>query len=95
MQPGVIRQRLRIHGRVQGVGYRWFARSAAQAASLVGWVRNLDDGTVQCEAQGPGAHLDRFAGELRRGPAFGRVDQVSIEEIPAVTRAERDFEIVH
>lgn len=57
-----VRYYLRFSGRVQGVGFRWTNQGTANELKLVGWVRNLPDGTVELELQGaPGAiikHLD-------------------------------------
>lgn len=59
------------HGRVQGVGFRWFVADRARALDLAGWVRNEPDGTVSGEAQGDFSRLEalREALEAGRGPA--------------------------
>lgn len=85
------RVRLLVRGRVQGVGFRWFARDAAQELGLAGWVRNLPDGGVEAEAEGPREALARFSAELKRGPSYARVD--SVEEAEVSPRGERSFEI--
>src|SRR5581483_9429912 len=58
-----------ISGRVQGVGFRWFVQSSANAMGVRGWVRNDDDGRVQVYAVGNKEQLDRLAGFLQRGPS--------------------------
>ncbi|MDE3129148.1 MAG: acylphosphatase, partial [Gemmatimonadota bacterium] len=63
-----VQRRLVVVGRVQGVGFRWFARQAAHGLGLAGWVRNMPDGTVVCEVAGPPDVVERFAAELRAGP---------------------------
>jgi acylphosphatase len=68
--------RLLVRGIVQGVGYRLFAARAARTLGLRGFVRNLDDGRVEAVAAGPPSSLERFAAELRQGPAGGQVDGV-------------------
>jgi acylphosphatase len=88
----MIRRRYRIEGRVQGVGFRWFVTRAAQQLGVVGWVRNLPDGAVLCEAQGEAGVLARLEDELRRGPAFARVGDVRIED--CALGAERGFDVV-
>ena len=62
-----------IRGRVQGVGYRYFAQQAAARLALTGWTRNLDDGRVEVFAQGPVDRLTEFEGLLWKGPRWGEV----------------------
>jgi acylphosphatase len=71
-----------ISGRVQGVGYRAFARARAVELELAGWVRNLADGRVESVARGPVETLTRFEEFLKKGPLFGRVDSLQCEEWP-------------
>lgn len=71
---GIERRRIIARGRVQGVGFRWFVRDAADALGLEGWVRNLPDGrTVETVAQGPPERLDELAAAIRRGPPGSHV----------------------
>ena len=77
-----------IAGRVQGVGFRWFARVAGRRLELSGWVRNREDGTVEVAAAGPQESLDQFRRQLRRGPDAARVERV--EELESVAE-ELDF----
>jgi acylphosphatase len=76
--------RFLIAGRVQGVGFRWFARRAAQELALDGRVRNLPDGRVEAEAAGPRERLDAFRERLRQGPAGSRVTIIEELEISPV-----------
>lgn len=76
MPPGAVRVRAEITGRVQGVGYRVFARDAAAALGLVGYVRNQPDGSVCLVAEGPRPALEALLAECRVGPRFGRVTGV-------------------
>lgn len=69
-----------IRGRVQGVGYRYFAQHAATSLNLSGYASNLDDGRVEVYAAGSPAELDEFAGMLHRGPRFGEVRGVEEQE---------------
>jgi len=62
-----------LSGRVQGVGYRYYALRSAQRLNLHGWVRNLPDGSVELEAEGARDALERFEEEMRRGPAAAEV----------------------
>lgn len=65
--------RILVSGRVQGVGYRFFARSKAEALGIRGFVRNLPDGRVEAVAVGPADQVNQFVAELRAGPIGGRV----------------------
>ena len=80
----------RIIGRVQGVGFRWFAYDAATREGLTGVVRNDPDGSVEIVVEGDRTALDRFDRAIRRGPASARVDAVDLEIVPA-TRQYPDF----
>ena len=73
----------RVHGFVQGVGFRRFAEREAQALGLAGWVRNDPGGTVSGEAEGSADALAAFRSQLARGPAYGSVDRLDWET-PAV-----------
>ncbi len=81
-----------IHGRVQGVGYRYFAREAADAIGVHGYARNLDDGTVEVYAIGSMEQLAELAGMLWKGPRFA--DVRGVEEIEAAVEKRSDFEAV-
>ena len=86
------RRGFRVHGRVQGVGFRWWTQRTARALGLGGSVRNLADGSVEVHAVGPEKVVERLEQALRDGPAGSRVDRV--EAIPADAAASRaDFVI--
>ena len=87
----LTRRHLRVRGRVQGVGFRWFAREEAESLGLAGWVRNREDGSVEAEAEGRAAALDEFVRRLRVGCPGARVD--SIEERADAPRGGAGFEI--
>jgi acylphosphatase len=71
-----IAVRLLIRGRVQGVGYRWWARGEALRLNLDGWVRNRRDGAVELVAVGPEPEVARLHDLCWRGPAGARVSSV-------------------
>lgn len=77
--PEIEEVRCVVSGRVQGVMYRDFVRRHARRRKLVGFVRNLENGTVEVLAQGPKHELDAFAEELRKGPLFSKVTDVTME----------------
>ncbi len=89
----VARLRALVHGRVQGVYFRDFARSHARQLGLVGWVRNLADGaTVEVMAQGPSPAVNRMLEYLRQGPTEAHVAQVDVTWEPAIEET-RSFEV--
>ena len=72
-----------MSGRVQGVGFRFFADEAARVEGLSGWVRNLPDGRVEALAEGDLEAVERFGWQLARGPGGARVDRIdTVEEAP-------------
>lgn len=75
-----------VGGRVQGVGYRAFAQAAALRLGLHGGVRNLEDGRVEVEAEGPRAALEQLLERLKAGPPAGRVDSLEVRWEPASGR---------
>jgi acylphosphatase len=75
-EPKIATFRLRIFGRVQGVGYRAWAAQKARKLGLTGWVRNLTDGSVECAAQGPKDAIEALITACHAGPPLARVVQV-------------------
>jgi acylphosphatase len=73
-----------VHGRVQGVGFRFFVQRQALERGLKGWVRNLDSGSsVEVMAEGPRPALEGLLEDLRRGPPMAWVERVQAEWLPA------------
>lgn len=70
--------RLRIRGRVQGVGYRASLAAEARSLGVTGWVRNRSDGSVEAVVAGPADAVDRIVAWARRGPPAARVTEVEI-----------------
>jgi acylphosphatase len=83
---------IRVMGRVQGVGFRYFTVRAARRLGLAGTVRNLPDGSVEVAVVGEGAALERFRDELRRGPPAARVTGLEEREL-LPTPDWRDFDV--
>ena len=81
---GQITRRFTISGRVQGVGYRFFAQRAAHELGVRGWVRNLPDGRVESSGSGPAEALAAFEARLRAGPRFARVVSVDVHDAPGL-----------
>jgi acylphosphatase len=84
--------RFHLRGRVQGVGFRWWARSLARDLGVGGTVRNLPDGSVEIVAAGSGAAVARLRAALQRGPPGA--DVRSLCESPAPAPQAASFEIV-
>ena len=72
----LIRIRLLVRGRVQGVGFRRFVWSAALALPIGGWVKNNPDGSVEIEALGAVGHIGHFISNVREGSFLARVDEI-------------------
>ena len=72
-----------VHGRVQGVSFRYYTTLRAVDSGIVGWVRNLPDGTVEVAAEGTRQQLDSFADYLRHGPSGAHVVSVDMDWHPA------------
>lgn len=69
---------LRITGRVQGVGFRWWTEHQATALGLDGWVRNRMDRSVEVLVAGPTYAVDRLVALCREGPDMAHVDGIHI-----------------
>lgn len=65
-----------VHGRVQGVGFRWWTRSRASELGLLGYASNLRDGRVEVVAEGPREDCEKLLGLLRGDGTPGQVDLV-------------------
>jgi acylphosphatase len=76
----LVRKRIRVVGRVQGVGFRYFAWSVGRNLGVAGFVRNEPDGAVLCEVEGIGAAVAQFVDLVGKGPAHARVDAVEVTE---------------
>jgi acylphosphatase len=80
-----------VRGRVQDVGYRYFALRAARELGVNGWVRNLPDGSVETLAEAEETALTLYVARLHAGPLGSRVDAVAVE--PAEPQGLSSFEI--
>ena len=77
----MLARRYVLKGRVQGVGFRHFVYQAADNLGIRGWVRNLEDGTVEVHAQGGSETMTRFVAEIRSGPSFARVEDIQEDDV--------------
>ncbi len=67
-----------IDGRVQGVGYRYFAFQSARKLGVTGWVKNLPDGRVEVYGEADEMTLTEFLTDLNRGPVTSVVQKIDI-----------------
>ena len=73
--------RITIHGRVQGVGFRYAARTQARSLNLKGWVSNRSDGSVEAVVQGTAEACSQFMTWCREGTGYSWVERVDIHEM--------------
>ena len=79
----IVRRKLHFTGFVQGVGFRWRARNAANALGATGWVRNDFDGGVSMEIQGTEEQIDGVILAIGRG-TYVQIENMNAETIPVV-----------
>jgi acylphosphatase len=84
---------IRITGRVQGVGFRYYTVMKAKEYGISGFVMNAGDGAVFIEAEGDEEDLDSFILWCEKGPVSARVDNVDIT--PGVVKSYKGFGIKH
>lgn len=80
MTTAVVRKRALVSGEVQGVGFRMNTRVQAERLGLRGFARNLADGRVEVEAEGPDAAVAELLRWLRTGPRYATVASVDVED---------------
>jgi acylphosphatase len=80
------RVRVLVTGTVQGVSFRRFTQREAVHLGLSGWERNLRDGRVEAEVEGPAFQVEGLLAVLRRGPPHALVTDVSAEDLPPTGR---------
>ena len=86
------RRHYRFYGRVQGVGFRYRAQYAASMLGLTGWVCNLYDGSVELEAQGDPAALDRLVDTITATSRWIMIDHYTCDKAP-LQPEERGFRV--
>ena len=83
---------LRIHGKVQGVGYRFFATRVARRMGLKGWITNERDGTVAAAVEGEKEAIDDWIQQLKEGPRYAEVTKID-QEAKEFTGKLPDFDV--
>ena len=71
---------IKIHGKVQGVGYRFYATRVARRLGLKGWIQNLRDGSVEAMVEGEPEKIDEWVDEIREGPRYAEVTKIDQEK---------------
>lgn len=74
---------VRARGRVQGVAFRWHTAEQAKRLGVRGWVRNLDDGSVQAWLEGAAEQVESLVRWMRSGPPAARVDALEAQDASA------------
>ena len=90
-RPTLIARRYLIYGRVQGVGFRYFAQHEANRLGVRGFTRNLDDGRVEVYAVATPDRINEFAAALHMGPRWA--DVRGVEEQEAAVQQYGSFQI--
>lgn len=85
---------LEVHGRVQGVGFRWYVVEMARELGLAGWVKNRPDGKVELAAAGSREALDKLNAAVRAGPRGSRIEEVRVLPAVPASDCESPFTIV-
>lgn len=88
----MVQYEIKVNGRVQGVGFRYFTQKQATLFDLTGWVKNTPSGGVLVIVQGEKAILDTFVDYLRIGPSLSRVSNVTVTEMK-ITENFPDFRV--
>lgn len=88
----MVRCHIIVHGRVQGVGFRYYVQERAYLYGIHGWVKNRFDGTVEIDAEGTEENLKHFLRSVREGPRYAIVEDLEIKKT-AVLKNHETFRI--
>lgn len=88
-----ISKHLIIYGKVQGVGFRYFTYRTATELNLNGWVKNLQDGTVETVFTGDAENVYKMKEKLKDGPTRANVQDIQEVELTTDTDSFHDFSI--
>ncbi len=80
-EKNIVRKHIVFYGRVQGVGFRYTAKYAAESYDVSGWVKNLYDGSVEMEAEGREADIDAMLTLIGQG-RYIDIEDISVKDIP-------------
>ena len=90
---GMQAKRFFVSGRVQGVGFRFYAERTASRLGASGYARNLFDGRVEVYAIGSAEQLEALQTALRRGPRMAEVDRVDEQDAEILVQYSNGFSI--
>lgn len=76
----MIRYKIVVRGRVQGVGFRYFTYNEANLLNIKGYVRNLVDGSVEIDAEGENENIKMFLESISKGPSYSNVKDIVKEQ---------------
>ncbi len=77
-----VSKNINVHGRVQGVGFRYATLLKATSLGLAGFVKNKTDGSVYIEAEGEDKNMLDFISWCRKGPPLAKVTELHIQDSP-------------
>ena len=80
MSDKVIRRRVKVYGRVQGVFFRDSTRERANSHGVSGWARNMNDGSVEAVLEGEPEAVELVVRFLRTGPSHADVDRIDVDD---------------
>jgi acylphosphatase len=73
---------IKVFGKVQGVGFRFYTQKTAREMGVNGFVKNERNGSVYIEAQADADIMEGFIHWVKKGPEWSRVDEINVQEIP-------------
>ncbi len=82
--PGLVRRRVVVRGRVQGVSFRDTCRGEARTRRVAGWVTNRPDGSVEAVFEGPAELVAQMVAWAGHGPRHARVTEIFVLDVPPV-----------
>jgi acylphosphatase len=75
----LVRVHLKIHGKVQNVGFRFFTNRKAAASGLTGWIKNANDNQVEIVMEGDKRKIEECIKSCHQGPLFSKVEKIEVE----------------
>lgn len=84
---------IKVSGRVQGVGFRYFTYKKAQEYNITGWVKNCSDGSVEALIAGDEPDVDKMVKAIRNGPPMANVSRITELDSEAESRDFKSFQI--
>ena len=76
---GLVRAHVKVHGKVQNVGFRFHTQRKASASGLTGWIKNANDTQVEIMFEGDKKKIEACIESCRRGPLFSKVEKIEVD----------------